>query len=56
MPRISTAMLRKAIQLYRNPMVDKATQRHNQWMWLRAVCILGDRWLLAKPVKRAGGG
>jgi hypothetical protein len=31
---------------------DKRTRRHYQHQWLRAITILGDRWLLAQPVER----
>lgn len=50
--KITMPMMRKAIRLYRNPMVDKATQRHNQYMYLRALLILGDRYVLRQPVQR----
>jgi hypothetical protein len=49
---LSFAVKRRAIQLFRNDVVAKRTQRHNQVMWLRARQILGNRYLLAMPVAR----
>lgn len=46
------ALKRRAIRLYRNPMVPKTTQRHNQAMYLRALAILGDRYVLRQPAQR----
>lgn len=43
---------RKAIALFRNPMAPKAVQRHNQRAWLTSMDKLGDRHLLAIPVRR----
>ncbi len=48
----SFSLKRKALTLYNNPMADKATNRHNARGWLRAVCILGDKWILANNVGR----
>jgi len=31
---------------------DKEARRRMQHKWIRAVDYLGDRWILAKPVKR----
>jgi hypothetical protein len=45
-------LVRHAIRLYRNPLAPKHIQRHNQRAWLRSVRLLGDRWLLAKPIER----
>ena len=38
---------RRAVRLYSNPLVSKATNRFNQRSWLRSVRMLGDRWHLA---------
>jgi hypothetical protein len=45
-------LLRQAIRLWSNPLVPKQVQRHNQRAWLRSVQMLGDKWLIAKPVGR----
>jgi hypothetical protein len=42
----------KARALYNNDMVPEHTNRHNQRQWVRAVIRLGDKWLIAKPIKR----
>lgn len=47
---MSTARLRQAIRLYRHG--PRSTRRHNQKMWLRSVHQLGDRWLLAVPIRK----
>ena len=41
---------RKARIIYNNDMVPDHTNRHNQRKWVRAVLLLGDRWLIAKPI------
>ena len=40
-------LARRAVRLYNNALVPKATNRANQRAWLRSVHLLGDRWLLA---------
>ena len=44
----NTALARRAVLLYNNPMVPKATNRFNQRAWLRSVRMLGTRWVLAQ--------
>ena len=29
---------------------DRKTNRHNQRAWVRSIRLLGDKWLLAKPI------
>jgi hypothetical protein len=31
---------------------DPKTDKHNRKAWIRSVLMLGDKWLLAKPVQR----
>jgi hypothetical protein len=31
---------------------DSKTDKHNRKAWIRSVLMLGDKWLLAKPVQR----
>lgn len=45
-------LARRACRLYRSDMVPKSINRANQRAWLRAVQMLGDKWLLASPMKR----
>jgi hypothetical protein len=46
------ALRQKARALYNNDMVPEHTNQHNQRQWVRAVMRLGDKWLIAKQVKR----
>ena len=41
---------RKARKIYNNKMVPEHTNQHNQRKWVRSVLLLGDRWLIAKPI------
>ena len=50
MSRIQLA--RRAVRLYSTPWVPLRTNKHNRRAWLRSVDFLGDRWLLATPIKR----
>ena len=43
---------RKARVIYNNNMVPEHINQHNQRQWVRAVIRLGDKWLIAKQVKR----
>jgi hypothetical protein len=53
MNHISKFELRqKARTLFNNDMVPEHTNQHNQRQWVRAVMRLGDKWLIAKQVKR----
>lgn len=47
---MKTKMLIKARQLWNtgNPRLD----RRNQLEWVRAIRVVGDKWLLAKYVER----
>jgi hypothetical protein len=49
---MQVARIRQAINLWKVPSVPRHTQRHNQRQWLRMVELLGDKWLLAKPIER----
>ena len=53
MKSTSTFELRqRARTLYNNDMVPDHINQHNQRQWVRAVMRLGDKWLIAKPIKR----
>ena len=41
---------KKARKIYNNDLVPEHTNRHNQRKWVRSVLLLGDRWLIAKPM------
>lgn len=43
---------RRAIKLWTVPNVPKRINRHNQRAWMASVIMLGNKWLLAKPVER----
>ena len=45
-------LIRKAHTLFNSgvPHID----RHNRKAWVRSVIMLGDKWLLAKPIRRHG--
>ena len=46
------ALRQRARTLYNNDMVPDHINQHNQRQWVRAVMRLGDKWLIAKPIKR----
>ena len=46
------ALARRAVRLFGTDYVPLRTNKHNRRMWLRSVHFLGDRWLLAAPMKR----
>lgn len=43
---------RRAVRLYSNQLAPLHINKHNRRAWLRSVDFLGDRWLLAVPIKR----
>lgn len=47
---MKTKMLTKARQLWATG--DTRLDRRNQLEWVRAIRLLGDKWLLAKYVER----
>jgi hypothetical protein len=51
-PTSTFELRQKARALYNNDMVPEHTNQHNQRQWVRAVMRLGDKWLIAKPIKR----
>jgi len=46
------ALAKRAIRLYSYDLAPKAANRANQRAWLRSVALLGDKWLLCKPVEK----
>jgi hypothetical protein len=49
--RMKTTLLIRARRHFNSGM--KHIDRHNQRAWIRAIRMLGDKWLLAKQVERA---
>jgi len=49
---MNTKMLKHVRTLFNTEGVDRRINRHNQRQWVRSVRYLGDKWLLAIPVKR----
>ena len=49
---MNTKMLKHVRQLFNTQGIDQRINRHNQRQWVRSVRHLGDKWLLAIPVKR----
>lgn len=47
---MTTARLRQAIRLYRHG--PRSTRRAYQRKWLHSVQQLGDKWLLAVPIRK----
>ena len=46
------SLIRQARKHYTNPYAPVHVNKHNQKAWVRAVLMLGDKWLLAKPIAR----
>lgn len=49
---MNTKMLRHVRQMWNTPYVPEHINRANQLKWVRAVRLLGDKWLLATNVQR----
>jgi hypothetical protein len=49
---MNTAFLTRVRSLYCVDGVPVSTQRHNMREWIKSIRFLGDKWLLAKQVKR----
>jgi len=49
---MNTKMLKHVRTLYNTKDVDNRINRHNQRQWVKSIRYLGDKWLLATPVKR----
>lgn len=43
-------------RMFNSSMVPTHTNRHNMREWVRSVRLLGDKWLLAKPLTRENQG
>lgn len=49
---MKTTALRRVRKMFSNPFIPTDHNRSYQRQWVRQVRLLGDRWLLAKPVPR----
>lgn len=46
-------MMRQAVRLFpRTTYTNANAVRHARRQWMRAMAILGDKWILANPVER----
>jgi len=52
---MKTNALRHVRQLFNNPHIPANHNRSYQRQWVRQIRLLGDRWLLAKPIERGTG-
>jgi len=48
---MKTQMLIKVRQLFNVDYVPKSTNRHNQKQYIKAIRLLGDKWLIHKDNK-----
>jgi len=49
---VNTTMLKRARSHFVHPMAPRNVQRANMRAWCKAIRMLGDRWLLARPMER----
>jgi len=47
-----TQLIRHALKLWNVPHVPREVNRSNARKWIRSVELLGEKWLLAKPIRR----
>jgi hypothetical protein len=48
----TVAALRMAVRNWNSEYVSREVNKANRRAWLRAVAMLGDKWVLAQPVER----
>ena len=48
---MKTEMLIKVRKLFNSNMVSRNTNRHNQKQYIKAIRLLGDKWLIHKDNK-----
>jgi hypothetical protein len=49
----NTDLMRRAVQLFpRLPYNTLSGVKYNRRAWLKSVADLGDKWILAKPIRR----
>lgn len=49
---MNVRMLRHVRQMWNVDHVSQETNRSNQRKWVRAIRLLGDKWLLAQHIER----
>lgn len=49
---MNTTLLKRVRRHFDSPYVPDSVNRANRLKWVRAVRLLGDKWLLAAPVGR----
>lgn len=49
---MNTTVLKKLRAAYNNPWVPPEFNRSYQRQWVKKVRMLGDKWLLAKPINK----
>jgi hypothetical protein len=49
---INRELVKKAQKLWSVDYIPKEVNRHNRRAWIRAVQMVGDRWLLLRKVER----
>lgn len=49
---METKALRHVRRLFNNPHIPVEHNRSYRRQWVRQIRLLGDKWLLAKPVER----
>ena len=49
---MKTTALRHVRKIFNVDYVPTSVNRHNQRAWVKSVRYLGDKWLLAVPIKR----
>jgi len=50
---MNTKMLKTARRLWMNDLTPRHIARRNVLHWVRSIRMLGDKWLLAQPVRRS---
>jgi hypothetical protein len=50
---MKTNALRRVRRMFNNDWIPPEHNRSYQRQWVRQVRLLGDRWLIAKPIPRA---
>ena len=49
---MNTKLLKHTRELFKTYNVPESTRREYRLKWVRSVRLMGDKWLLAKPVQR----
>jgi len=52
---MNTKILKQARCLWNVDYVSRETNRSNQRKWVQSLRMLGDKWLLAKPLEKRHG-